>query len=52
LNSCVLTSATLDAGNNFDYISNILSLDKFKFNTLSSDFDYKKQSLLYIPNDL
>lgn len=52
LNSCVLTSATLSNWDNFDYISNILKLDKFEFNKLSSDFNYKKQSLIYIPNDL
>jgi ATP-dependent DNA helicase DinG len=52
LDSCVLTSATLSVNSNFDYISNILKLDNFDFSSLKSDFDYKNQSLLYIPNDL
>ncbi len=52
LDSCVLTSATLKIGNNFDYINNILHLDNFEFETFESDFDYSKQALLFIPNDL
>ena len=52
LNTCVLTSATLKIWNNFDYIKNILKLENFSFKTLQSDFDYSKQSLLYITDDL
>jgi len=52
LDSCILTSATLSINNNFDYMKNILNLDKFSFSKLESDFDYKKQALLYIPTDL
>jgi Rad3-related DNA helicase len=52
LDSCILTSATLKIGNNFDYINNILHLDSFEFETFESDFDYSKQALLFIPNDL
>ncbi|MDQ7022317.1 MAG: hypothetical protein Q9M97_02095 [Candidatus Gracilibacteria bacterium] len=52
LNTIILTSATLKIGENFDYITKILSLKDFKFRTLESDFDYSKQALLYIPDDL
>ena len=52
LDSCLLTSATLSINNDFSYIKNILSLEKFDFTRLDSDFDYKKQALVYIPNDL
>ena len=52
LDSCILTSATLSINNNFDYIKNILNLESFEFSKLESDFNYKKQALLYIPNDL
>ena len=50
--SCVLTSATLQTSHSYDYISNILHLEDFSFLTLKTDFDYKKQALLYMPNDL
>jgi predicted DnaQ family exonuclease/DinG family helicase len=52
LNTCILTSATLKIGDNFNYISKILDLDNFKFKSLESDFDYEKQALLYIPDNL
>jgi Rad3-related DNA helicase len=52
LDSCVLTSATLKIWDSFDYIKNILHLDSFEFFSLKSDFDYSKQALLFIPNDL
>ena len=52
LDSCILTSATLKTLNSFDYIKDILDLDGFKFYELDSDFDYSRQSLLFIPNDL
>ncbi len=52
LDSCVLTSATLQIWNSFDYIKNILHLDEFSWESLETDFDYAKQSLLFIPNDL
>lgn len=50
--SCLLTSATLSINNSFDYIKNILKLEQFDFLKFLSDFDYKKQSTLFIPNDL
>jgi len=30
----------------------MLSLDEFGFKELESDFDYSKQALLFIPDDL
>lgn len=52
LESCVITSATLQIWNTFDYISQILCLEDFSSHVLDTDFDYSKQSLLFIPNDL
>jgi DNA polymerase-3 subunit epsilon/ATP-dependent DNA helicase DinG len=52
LKSCVLTSATLSIWNTFDYLKNILKLDDFNFFLYDSDFDYKKQSTLFIPTDI
>lgn len=53
LDSCILTSATLRIWEDFSYISKILRLDEiFSFSYLNSDFDYSKQALLFIPNDL
>ena len=36
----------------FDYITEMLNLHSFKFVSLESDFDYKKQATLFIPNSL
>ncbi|MDD2871374.1 MAG: helicase C-terminal domain-containing protein [Candidatus Gracilibacteria bacterium] len=52
VNSCILTSATLKIGGNFDYFKKILFLDNFQFYSFDSDFDYKKQATLFIPTDL
>lgn len=53
LDSLVLTSATLEVNWSFDYMKNILYLgDEFDFVKLQSDFDYSKQALLFIPNNL
>ena len=52
LNSCVITSATLQVSWKIDYFKKILSLDEFDFAFFESDFDYKKQSTLFIPTDL
>jgi len=48
----ILTSATLKIWENFDYYKKILSLENFWFFSFKSDFDYKKQATLFIPNDL
>lgn len=52
LNSCILTSATLSIWWKFDYIDKLLSLSDFTHVSYESDFDYKKQSTLFIPTDL
>jgi predicted DnaQ family exonuclease/DinG family helicase len=52
LNSCIITSATLKIWESFNYINNILNLEGFSFKELESDFDYSKQALLFIPDDL
>ncbi len=52
LESCVITSATLKIWESFEYIKNILQLQEFSTHCLETDFDYSKQSLLFIPNDL
>ena len=52
LDTAVLTSATLQIEGKFDYIKNMLSLEDFDFYELETDFDYVKQSLLFIPSDL
>lgn len=50
--SVILTSATLSIWGKFDYISNLLQLDAFNTTSLSSDFDYSTQALLYVPNNI
>ncbi len=52
LSSCIITSATLQIGENFDYINKMLLLEDFSFKELESDFNYSKQALLFIPDDL
>lgn len=52
VNSILLTSATLKVWDSFDYFKKILFLDKFNFLSFDSDFNYKKQSTVFIPNDL
>lgn len=52
VDSILLTSATLKINENFDYIKNTLCLDDFDYLYFESDFDYSRQVLLFIPNDL
>ena len=53
VDSCILTSATLSSGGSFAYISQRLGLDgDAKFMQFSSPFDYKEQTLLYVPETL
>lgn len=52
LESVVLTSATLQMEDNFSYINEVLNLHDFESMILPSDFDYSKQALLFIPQDL
>jgi len=48
----VLTSATMTAHGEFQYVRNTLSADEAEELTLGSPFDYESSTLLYIPNDL
>lgn len=52
LDSCIFTSATLTVWEDFKYIKNLLDLEDFNETKLESDFDYSKQSLLFLPNNL
>ena len=53
ISSVILTSATLDLEDNFWYFKNMYFLeDNFDFLKLESDFDYNKQWLIFVPNDL
>lgn len=52
LDSVVLTSATLKIWDSFDYIKKIISIEDFEITELETEFDYKKQALLFIPNDI
>jgi len=52
LESCVLTSATLRMNEGFWFIQSSLWWEAFETVSLPTDFDYSKQSLVYIPNDL
>jgi len=50
--SVVLTSATLDLEDDFSYVKTMYSLWDFDTLKLQSDFDYKKNWLIFVPNDL
>lgn len=50
--SVVLTSATLTAHNEFQYLRNTLGADEADEMQLGSPFDYESSTLLYIPNDI
>ncbi len=52
LSSCLLTSATIKIWESFEYIQNMLCLENFDLYSLKTDFDYKKQALLFVPNDI
>ena len=52
LESAVLTSATLQMEDTFSYIQKMLRVEDFETLALPSDFDYQKQALLFIPQDL
>ncbi|HHW26611.1 MAG TPA: ATP-dependent DNA helicase [Firmicutes bacterium] len=49
--TAVLTSATLTAGNRFDYIKSMLDLDDTEELVLGSPFDYRSQAILCVPKD-
>ncbi len=50
--SVILTSATLTANEDFDYIRNRLFADEADALVLGSPFDYENAALLYIVNDI
>jgi ATP-dependent DNA helicase DinG len=48
----VYTSATLTVNNNFKHFSSQLGLSKVKSRSWDSPFNFKKQALLYLPQDM
>ncbi len=50
--SMVITSATLTANNNFDYIRSRLNADEADELILGSPFDYENSALLFLPTDM
>jgi DNA polymerase-3 subunit epsilon/ATP-dependent DNA helicase DinG len=50
--SVVITSATLTANNNFDYIRSRLNADEADELILGSPFDYENSALLFLPTDM
>ncbi len=50
--SVVVTSATLTANNNFDYIRSRLNADEADELILGSPFDYENSALLFLPTDI
>ncbi len=50
--SVYLLSATMSVGESMDFMKNTLSLERFSQIILKTDFDYKKQAQLFIPNNL
>lgn len=51
-NSCILTSATLTVGNNFEYFKRRLGADIADDLQLPTQFDFYRQVKLYIPKDI
>jgi ATP-dependent DNA helicase DinG len=51
-NSVILTSATLTAGGDFNYLRNTLSADEADDLTLGSPFDYENSTLLFLAKDV
>ena len=52
IEAAVLTSATLAVAGGFDYVESRLGLSDARTLVVPSHFDYRKQALLYIPQDL
>ncbi|HHJ36180.1 MAG TPA: ATP-dependent DNA helicase, partial [Gammaproteobacteria bacterium] len=50
--SWLFTSATLQVNKQFDHFAGNIGLDGFRSGVWESPFDYEKQSLLYLPEDL
>jgi ATP-dependent DNA helicase DinG len=51
-NSVVLTSATLETNDSFEYVTERLSAEHIKTLHIGSPFDYKQSTLLYLPQDM
>ena len=52
LESIILTSATLQTQDNFDHIKERLFAEDYKAVAVGSPFDYKRSTLVYIPQDI
>lgn len=50
--SWLFTSATLQVNKQFDHFAHNLGLENYKSGVWDSPFDYKKQSLLFLPENL
>jgi DNA polymerase-3 subunit epsilon/ATP-dependent DNA helicase DinG len=48
----VLASATFSVNGDFSYVQNRIGIDQAEQVQLDSPFDYQKQALVYIPNDM
>jgi len=51
-NSWLFTSATLQVNKQFNHFANNIGLEDFSSGVWDSPFDYEKQSLLYLPENL
>ncbi len=51
-NAVVMTSATLQTNGGFDYIRERLHADQVETVEVGSPFDYRRSTLLYLPNDI
>jgi DNA polymerase-3 subunit epsilon/ATP-dependent DNA helicase DinG len=50
--SVVMTSATLQTNNSFDYLRERLHAEEVESIALGSPFNYKESTLIYVPNDI
>jgi ATP-dependent DNA helicase DinG len=50
--SLIFSSATITANENFDYFKNLTGLKTVKTKIIQSPFDYKKNALLHLPQNL
>jgi Rad3-related DNA helicase len=50
--SVVLTSATMTTGNSFAYMKNALGLNEADELAIEAPFDYKKSTMIYLPQDI
>ena len=52
LESIIMTSATLRTQGNFSHLKERLYADHYQTEAVGSPFDYKRSTLVYVPNDL